>query len=168
MFFNFRALTRYPFLLSSGIIPTFDFSESVSSLFITLISLFLHSSLLCASSIISKHLIIIDSPHFCEYFFMSLSSFLWHYLKAINHLRFSLLSQDSYISGLSLLLNPGPVLRASWYLVTLLLAPSFSPRLKIFCHYIVFQMPTPFLWSHFLLAGHPCNSHGISTMFCLP
>ena len=65
MFFKFRTYTRQSFF-PFGIMTTFDISKSVSSHFITLTSLFRHSSLLRASSIISRHLTILDSPWFRE------------------------------------------------------------------------------------------------------
>ena len=59
--FKHQGHHNVPLLLSSGIIPTFDFIESVSSTFTILICLFLHYSLLRASSIISRYLIVTDS-----------------------------------------------------------------------------------------------------------
>ena len=90
-------------ILSSRIMPAFDFSESFSSRFSAFTSLFRHTSLLRVSNIISRNLIILASS------FESVSN----------------------SSGLSLPLKTGlsgtkSALRVEWRLVTLLPTPSLS------------------------------------------
>ena len=79
----------------------------------------------------------------------------------------------SYISDLSLLLNPGlsfpwPTPRVAWFLVFLRSAPfSLCPESKILNCYLFFRTPT-YLRAILSLGIPSHNSCGISSMFCWP
>ena len=117
-----------------------DFHKALSSFFrdhththfwhyrvITFTSLFLHTSLIRVSSIISRHLIILDSLAFARFVkFRPLSNTqpkaLQHKARASTGVTFCD-SSSSFV--------------VSWW--------------KIFCWYIIFWESTHYSWSHFLL-----------------
>ena len=102
---------------------------------------------------------------------------LFEGIKSSSFLLASLLLQVSYISGFSLLFNPGlsgarleP--RTTWCLVAVFRGLIFSSCLcwlynnldaltNIHVH-TSSLLPTCWTWTYFLLACHPCNLHGTS------
>ena len=142
MFSNFRDYVRHSFFL----LGLFPLSNSVSlfrHISFTFISLFLHHSLLRMSCIISRHLIILESTCFLETY-TSPNLF--------------------YISTLSCLAQGQ---RLELWLVTLLPAPSFSPRVENLQWLYNFPDADAVLVVTLPSRMSSRNSRGISAVFCL-
>ena len=134
--FQLQGLQKEP-LLSSVILTSANLFFPISS---TFMSLFLPTSLLHTSSIISRYFLILVSLLLFRLFSTSQSWALWHKTSA----QCSMMSSDSSAGSF--------ILTAS----------------KIFSCYIIFWMPTQSSLLDFLPACHPGNSCGISAEFCLP
>ena len=145
MFFNLRTFAKRPivFLLASYQLST------LASLFIHIsflsTGLFLHTSPLRASSVISRHLVFLILVSLVQPTPLSTSRpwAVWHKASAMS----SLTSDSSAASFVHLCSHHGS---------------------KIFCDYIIFRSPTQSLWLHSLPAYHAPNSRSISAVFCLP